>query len=106
MSVVSSLADFSIQYSSVVAIHGLHGHSRKSWVTKSDAEQIWLRDAFTAKSSKVARVIMYGYDAMESSGSCFTSRGIHMEAEALLAQLLVLRNESVTVSFPVSSLRY
>lgn len=48
---------------------------------------------------------MYGYDAMDSSGSCFTSRGIHREAEALLAQLLVLRDESVKVSNSVSTLR-
>lgn len=74
-------------------------------MTKSDGEKIWLRDAFTAKSSKVARVILYRYDAMDSSGSYFTSRGIHMEAEALLAQLLVLRDKSVTVSISVSSLR-
>lgn len=48
---------------------------------------------------------MYGYDAMDSSRSCFTSRGIHREAEALLAQLLVLRDESVKVSISVSTLR-
>lgn len=70
-----------------------------------DEEQIWLRDAFTAKSPKVARVIMYGYDAMDSSRSCFTSRGIHREAEALLAQLLVLRDKSVNVSISASTLR-
>lgn len=44
---------------------------------------------------------MYGYDAMASSGSCFTSRGIQLEAEALLAELLVLRDLKVMVSISV-----
>lgn len=50
---------------------------------------------------------MYGYDgydvydAMTGSGSCFTSRGIQLEAEALLAELLVLRDLRVRVSVSV-----
>lgn len=71
-------------------------------MSTSDEEQIWLHDAFAANPAKVARVIMYGYDAMDSSGSCFTSRGIRREAEALLAQLLVLRDKSVKVSSSAS----
>lgn len=50
---------------------------------------------------------MYGYDddVKDSSGSCFTSRGIRREAEALLAQLLVLRDKSVKVSISASTVR-
>lgn len=88
-----------------MAIHGLHGHSRESWETAGGEKRIWLQDVFTFRSAKIGRVIMYGYNANDSSGSCFTSQGIHREAEALLAQLLVLRDESVKVSISISNLQ-
>lgn len=74
-------------------------------MASGEERQSWLHNAFVPGAPGKARVIMYGYDATASSGNCFTSRGIQLEAEALLAELLVLRGLRARVSISVFTLR-
>ena len=48
-----------IRYS-VVAVHGLNGHPRKTWT--SDNGHLWLKD-FLPNELPYARILSFGYDS-------------------------------------------
>ncbi|KAJ0119924.1 hypothetical protein J7T55_000774 [Diaporthe amygdali] len=75
----------------VVAIHGLWGHSKETWGTRSDPSGMWLRSAFG--TGKSCRLILFGYHSSEN-----TFNGVYEMAETLLSKLLELRGQEIEVS--------
>ena len=61
------------------------------------SNNIWLSGAFSNATEKPGRVILYGYDSNEETGSCYTMQGIFSEAEGLLNKLLELRTLAIMV---------
>ncbi|KAK2616047.1 hypothetical protein N8I77_002764 [Diaporthe amygdali] len=77
----------------VVAIHGLWGHNKETWGTRSDPSGMWLRSAFG--TGKSCRLILFGYHSSEN-----TFNGVYEMAETLLSKLLELRGQEIEVSLP------
>lgn len=85
---------------SVVAIHGLHGHSKNTWTRLEEETEVWLHNAFVGISNKGVRVITFGYDPTDEERSCYMLHGIYEMAEELLSSLLKLRTgiDEVSIS--------
>lgn len=73
---------------SIVAVHGLNGHSLQTWTTKDNI--CWLSDnKLLPKYIKQARVLVWGYNANTHSTSKSTASSNHIldHAQTLVAQL-------------------
>ena len=89
----------------IVAVHGLRGHSLKTW-TAGDRSIPWLQE-FLPRAVPNARILTWGYDAtvVKLLGSTSSDHILH-HAQTLVSQLHADRSVSIPClfAFPVSLL--
>lgn len=73
---------------SIVAVHGLNGHSFQTWTSTGSKPRMWLRD-FLPRRIPRARIMTYGYNSNVNDKACTTT--IHEFAGRLLVDLSALR---------------
>jgi hypothetical protein len=85
---------------SIVFVHGLNGHSKETWTSKSGV--FWPVDLLPKIiASKQVRILIYGYNAnvVSFTGGTSTDR-LHHHAEKLAADLVANRSVSVNDTSP------
>lgn len=85
----------------IVAIHGLGGHPRDTWMDK-ELNIAWLED-FLPKDLPNTRVFTYGYNANVVSSKSIAE--IDDWAKTLLKDLSLEREQSYGVSYPASNIK-
>ncbi|KAM0339917.1 hypothetical protein ACHAPU_010749 [Fusarium lateritium] len=83
----------------IVAIHGMHGLSRWTWMTSKPDEpyETWLSNYIKNLPGTYGRVMLYGFDPGDKAGKTWMPTGIYDEAEALLEALVELRRPEIRV---------
>lgn len=82
---------------SIVAVHGLNGHARKTWQDPV-AKTIWLED-FLPQALPNSRIMTFGYDS--ALGFSRNREGIRTFARDLLNRLRMMRSEPVVSHGPM-----
>ncbi|KAF4999620.1 hypothetical protein FGRMN_2368 [Fusarium graminum] len=88
----------------IVAIHGMHGLSRWTWMTSKPDEpyETWLSDGMKDLPDTHGRVMMYGFDPGDKNGKTWMPTGIYNEAEALLEALMEMRRPEIRLMTQVN----
>ena len=76
---------------SVVAVHGLSGHSIETWTAPNGVQ--WLKELLPLRV-RAARIISYGYDAKTHGHERLSQSSIGTQARELLRALTLLRDET------------
>lgn len=76
---------------SIIAVHGLDGHWRKTWT--ADNGVFWLQDLLP-EVVPGARVFSYGYDSRTHDSSPVADQFIYDHARSLVAELALEREET------------
>ena len=85
----------------IVAIHGLGGHPRDTWMDK-ESNIAWLEDLLP-KDLPNTRIFTYGYNANDASSKSIAE--IDDWAKALLTDLSLEREQSYGVSYSTSNIK-
>jgi hypothetical protein len=76
---------------SIVAIHGLNGHSEKTWTAENGVN--WLRDLLPGDLPD-ARIFSWGYDANTHSSSRVSCQYLYDHAISLVTDLCRVRGRT------------